>query len=241
MMTVQDHGAVAAAAIEDNPHGGPRHNVPLGTLVLRAGLLPLEAIEQSLREAIKTGRRLGQVLAERGLEERDLVRLLAAQNAQPFVDLTAYPIDYDAVRLLPQAVARTYCAIPIARDEARVTVAVPDADDARQSDRLRDALKYPVRLVTASRTDIKDAIERASPADPPPVVPPPPETYDVSVRLVNGAVIPVDSVPSLEAAQALAERVASEARVGAIIKMREGTIDGAEVVSVEVFHSAQAT
>src|SRR5207244_9508029 len=117
----------------------------------------------------------------------------------------------------------------------------PNADNERQGDRLRDALKSPVRLVTASRTDIKDAIELASPADARPVVPPPPETHDVSVRLVNGAVVPVDSMPSLEAAQALAERVASEARVGAMIKMREGTIDGAEVVSVEVFHSAQST
>ncbi|MFY9578544.1 MAG: hypothetical protein WAQ33_04395 [Gaiellaceae bacterium] len=240
-MMVQEHGAVAAAAIEENPQGGPRHNVPLGTLVLRAGLLPLEAIEQSLREAIKTGRRLGQVLAERGLEERDLVRLLAAQNAQPFVDLTAFPIDYEAVRLLPQAVARTYCAIPIARDETGVTVAVPNAEDERQGDRLRDALKYPVRLVTASRTDIKDVIESVSPADPPPVAPPPPETYDVSVRLVNGAIVPVDSMPSLEAAQALAERVASEARVGAMIKMREGTIDGSDVVSVEVFLGEHAS
>ena len=240
-MMVQEHGAVAAAAIEENPHGGPRHNVPLGTLVLRAGLLPLEAIEQSLREAIKTGRRLGQVLAERGLEERDLVRLLAAQNAQPFVDLTTFPIDFEAVRLLPQAVARTYCAIPIARDETGVTVAVPNADDERQGDRLRDALKSPVRLVTASRTDIKDAIERASPVDAPPVVPPPPETHEVSVRLVNGAVVPVDSMPSLEAAQALAERVASEAQVGAMIKMREGTIDGSDVVSVEVFRGEHAS
>src|SRR2546430_1010899 len=121
---------------------------------------------------------------------------------------------------------RTYCAIPIAGDETGVTAAVPDADDARQSDRLSDALKNRARLVTASRTDIKDAIERVSRADPPPVVPPPPETYDVSVRLVNGAVVPVDSVPSLEAAHALAERVASEARVGAVHQLRDGTVAG---------------
>src|SRR2546423_14834300 len=113
-MTVQDHRAVAAAAIEDNPHGGPRHNVPLGTLVLRAGLLPLEAIEESLREAIKTGRRLGGVLVERGLDERNLARLLAAQYAQPFVDLAEFPIDAETARLLPRAVAQTYCALPIA-------------------------------------------------------------------------------------------------------------------------------
>ena len=52
-MMVEDQAAVAADAIETNPEGGPSHNVPLGTLVLRAGLLPLEAIEESLREAIK--------------------------------------------------------------------------------------------------------------------------------------------------------------------------------------------
>src|SRR5205823_6729672 len=82
VMTVQDQDAIAGGAIEENPESGSSHNVPLGTLVLRAGLLPLESIEESLREAIESGRRLGEVLVERGLEERDLARLLAAQNAQ---------------------------------------------------------------------------------------------------------------------------------------------------------------
>src|SRR2546423_4510317 len=202
-MTVQDEAPVAADAIETNPEGGPSHNVPLGTLVLRAGLLPLEAIEESLREAIKSGRRLGEVLVERGLDERDLARLLAAQYAQPFVDVAEFPIDGNVGRLLPTGVAQTYCALPIPRDEDAITVAVPHSADVRQRERLCDALKSPVRLVTAARSDIKNAIDRLSTAEPVPVVRrQTAQTYDVFVRLVDATVVAVDHLTSLEAAQA---------------------------------------
>jgi hypothetical protein len=235
-MTVEDQASVAADAIEYNPEGGPSHNVPLGTLVLRAGLLPLEAIEESLREAIKTGRRLGEVLVERGLGERDLARLLAAQYAQPFVDVTQFPIDADVAQLLPRSVAQSYCALPIARDEGGITVAVPYSADALQRERLREALKSPVRLVTAARGDIQAAIDRVVPAERETVVRrQAPQTYDVFVRLVSGTVVEVDQLSSLEAAQALAERIAAEAKVGARINMREGSVDGSDVVSIEIF------
>ena len=238
-MTVQDQPA-AAAAIEENPEGGPSHNVPLGTLVLRAGLLPLETIEESLREAIKSGRRLGEILVERGLDERDLARLLAAQYAQPFVDITEFPIDAETARLLPRAVAQTYCALPIARDEGGIIVAVPYSADALQRERLTAALSSPVRLVTAARRDIQAAIERVAPGEPEPVVRRQvAQMYDVYVRLVSGDVVAVDQLESIEAAQALAERVAGEARVGATINMREGTVDGADVVAIEIFSSGQ--
>jgi Type II secretion system (T2SS), protein E, N-terminal domain len=239
-MTIQDQAAIAAA-IEENAEGGPSHNVPLGTLVLRAKLLPLEAIEESLREAIKSGRRLGELLVERGLGERDLARLLAAQYAQPFVDITEFPIDVEVARLLPRAVAQTYCALPIARDEGGITVAVPYSADALQRERLSDALKSSVRLVTAARCDIQAAIERLAPAEQEVVVRrQTPPTYDVFVRLVSGTVVAVDQLTSLEAAQALAERVAAEARVGATINMREGTVDGSDVVSIEIFTAGES-
>jgi hypothetical protein len=237
-MVVKDQAAHAAAAIEENPEGGPSHNVPLGTLVLRSGLLPLEAIEESLREAIKSGRRLGEVLVERGLGEKDLARLLAAQYAQPFVDITEFPIEVDVARLLSRDVAKTYCALPISRDEGAITVAVPYSADSKQRERLRIALKSPVRLVTAARGDIQAAIDRVAPPAPEPVVRRKSEpTYEVFVRLVNGSTVAVDRLTSMEDAQAVAERIAGEARVGATIEMREGTVDGSDVVSIEIFEA----
>src|SRR4051812_23691743 len=114
---------------------------PLGTLVLRAGLMPLEVIDLALAEAVQSGRRLGEVLVEYGLAERDLARLLAAQHGQEFVDLASCAIDPAVSRLLPQPVAEMYCALPVARDGECVVVAVPDADNAVHLTRLRDALQ----------------------------------------------------------------------------------------------------
>jgi len=170
------------AGIEENPPGGPMHNAPLGTLVLRAGLMPQHEIESALQHAVHGGRRLGEVLMERGLGERELVRLLAAQRAQPFVDLSVFRIDPEVARLLPPGAAEMYCAIPIARQGDCTLVAVPDADNAIQRERLLDAFEGPQRLVTAARSEIKAAILRvhrpgaelqAVPAAPAPVAPTP--------------------------------------------------------------------
>jgi len=134
---------------------------PLGTLVVRSGLMPLETVNRALAEAAESGRRLGEVLLDYGLPERDLTRLLAAQHGQEFVDLTEYPLDPEVVQLLPRSVAEMYCALPLGREGDCTLVAVPDADNASHLTRLREALHGPIRLVTAARSDIKDAIARA--------------------------------------------------------------------------------
>jgi len=101
---------------------------PLGTLVYRSGLMPLETVNRALAEAAESGRRLGEVLLDYGLPERDLTRLLAAQHGQEFVDLTEFPVDPEIVHLLPRVVAEMYCALPLTREGDCTLVAVPDAD-----------------------------------------------------------------------------------------------------------------
>ena len=61
--------------------------VPLGTLILREGLLAEEQLAHALQEGMRTGKRLGEVLVERGLiRDHDLSRLLAGQRGFPFVE-----------------------------------------------------------------------------------------------------------------------------------------------------------
>src|SRR5437773_9194449 len=109
--------AAAPAAPAVPPYStAEMRSYPLGTLVYRSGLMPLETVNRALAEAAESGRRLGEVLLDYGLPERDLTRLLAAQNGQEFVDLTEFPIDPEVARLLPQAVAETYCALPLQRE-----------------------------------------------------------------------------------------------------------------------------
>jgi type II secretion system (T2SS) protein E len=230
--------APAGAAIEENPRGGPRHDVPLGTLVLRAGLMDRDDLEGALHEAVRDGRRLGEVLVEHGLPERDLVRLLAAQHAQPFVDLAHFQVDYEAARLLSPGVAKTYCAFAIARDDRGVVVAVPDADDGGQRERLARALRRPVRLVAAARSDIKEAISSLGPLGGPPAGGPvrtaDPTMFSVLVSLVDGRHVVVARAGTSAGAEELAARTAAEARLGRMIDGPSATVDGAEIVSVRV-------
>jgi MshEN domain len=224
---------------------------PLGTLVYRAGLMPLETVNRALAEAGESGKRLGEVLLEYGLPERDLTRLLAAQHGQEFVDLTEYPIDMEIVQSLPRTVAEMYCALPLRQEGDCTIVAVPDADNASHLTRLREALQGPIRLVTAARSDIKDAIQRvheprgpitqmalaearamSTPESQPESKPR--TVYRVEVTLASGATLLVAEASDFEYAKQIGMRVIDEAEAGGTLAIGDATIDGRQVVSVDV-------
>jgi type II secretion system (T2SS) protein E len=247
MSTFETTAAAAAPAIPPYSTAEMR-SYPLGTLVVRAGLMPLETVNRALAEAADSGRRLGEVLLDYGLPERELTRLLAAQQGQEFVDLDAYPIDHEVAFLLARHTAEMYCALPLARDGDCTVVAVPDADNATHLTRLREALHGPVRLVTAARSDIKDAIERvhepkgtitqmalaeARAAQVAPQ-PSPGPVYRVEVTLESGATLLVAEASDFEAAKAIGMRVIDEAEAGGTVAVGDATIDGRQVASVDV-------
>lgn len=250
-MTMQETSQAAQAAPTIPPFStAEMRSYPLGTLVYRSGLMPLETVNQALADAAESGRRLGEVLLEYGLPERELTRLLAAQHGQEFVDLTEYPIEPDVAHSLTRTVAEMYCALPLRREGECTIVAVPDADNASHLTRLRDALQGPIRLVTAARSDIKDAIERLHEPQRGPIVemamaearamtapepePEPKTVYRVEVTLASGATLLVAEASDFEYAKQIGMRVIDEAEAGGTVAIGDATIDGRQVVSVDV-------
>jgi type II secretion system (T2SS) protein E len=249
-MTMYETSHAASASPTVPPFStAEMRSYPLGTLVYRSGLMPLETVNKALAEAAESGRRLGEVLLEYGLPERELTRLLAAQHGQEFVDLAEYPVDPEIVHLLPRSVAEMYCALPLRREGECTLVAVPDADNASHLTRLREALHGPIRLVTAARSDIKDAIERAhepqgmitqmalaesrAAALPDPELEPK-TIYRVEVTLASGATLLVAEATDFEYAKQMGMRVIDEAEAGGTVAIGDATIDGRQVVSVDV-------
>src|SRR4029450_8913095 len=115
-MNAFDTEASAAAPTVPPFSSAEMRSYPLGTLVYRSGLMPLETVNRALAEAADSGRRLGEVLLEYGLPERELTRLLAAQHGQEFVDLGTFAIDFEVAHQLPRQTAQMYCALPLRRD-----------------------------------------------------------------------------------------------------------------------------
>lgn len=130
-------------------------DIPLGTLIHRAGLVGVERLEEALAEGNRTGKRLGEILVDRGwIEDRDLARLLAGQQGLPFVELGSAPIDREAMRLLPQPTAQRLCALAIGFEEGLALVAVADPADQATLAGVREALGTDARFAVAARSEL---------------------------------------------------------------------------------------
>jgi outer membrane biosynthesis protein TonB len=137
-----------------------RPDAPLGTLIFRAGLLPAETIESALEEGVKTGKRLGEILTERGLlKEADLARLLAGQKGLEFVNLREQIVDHGAAGLFSEDQARLFRALPYAFDGGVPVVAIADPTDEVLTRNICEALgRGDARFVVSVRSELVDII-----------------------------------------------------------------------------------
>jgi Type II secretion system (T2SS), protein E, N-terminal domain len=135
-----------------------RPDAPLGTLIFRAGLLPAETIESALEEGVKTGKRLGEILTERGLiSELDLARLLAGQKGLEFVILREQIVEPSAAALFTEEQARLFRALPYAFDGELPVVAIADPTDDVLIRNIREALgREDARFVVTARTELAE-------------------------------------------------------------------------------------
>jgi type IV pilus assembly protein PilB len=137
--------------------------VPLGTLLVRDGLISVGQLEHALAEKEQTGRRLGEILVALGwVPAGELARLLAEQHGLEYLDLASTSTDAGALSLLPEKYARRYEALPIRfLTEDLVLVAVADPTNVVASDDLRLAIGLNVRLAVASAPELGALIDRA--------------------------------------------------------------------------------
>jgi Type II secretion system (T2SS), protein E, N-terminal domain len=137
----------------------PMVDVPLGTLIFRAGLLAEQQLEEALQEGMRTGKRLGEVLIARGwLNERDLGRMLAGQKGLPFVEVSADDAQHEALQALPEETARRQVALPLRYDDGELIVAVGDPSNQLVLENLRRSLESSFRLVVAPHGELLHAI-----------------------------------------------------------------------------------
>ncbi len=137
-------------------------DVPLGTLIFRAGLLGEEQLEGALQEGMRTGKRLGEVLLERGwLNERDLGRMLAGQKGLPFVDVNLSDVEHEALAALTEEDARRQVALPLFYEDGELVIAVGDPSNEVALEGLRRELEADFQLVVAPYSQLQQVIDEA--------------------------------------------------------------------------------
>jgi type IV pilus assembly protein PilB len=141
--------------------GQRRPSRRLGDVLLAAGLIRPEDLEEALRRQKESGRRLGEVLVEMGvLGAMDIAEILAEQLGLPFL-YGAFPVDPEVARQVPEGTCRRLEAIPVRREGMAVVVAMADPLDMLALNELQLATRSEVLPAVATPQDIERAIERA--------------------------------------------------------------------------------
>ncbi|HZJ27831.1 MAG TPA: ATPase, T2SS/T4P/T4SS family [Acidimicrobiia bacterium] len=143
---------------DDPTTGSPR----LGELLLAAGLIDHEHLDAALNLQRQTGLRIGESLVKLGfVSSYDVTRIMAQRIGVAFIDLDETPVDHLVVQSVPEEVARRYHAIPIARRDDGVVVAMGNPQDVFAIDDLGMLLRASVIPMMADPEQLGAMIERA--------------------------------------------------------------------------------
>jgi hypothetical protein len=133
----------------------------LGAVLLRSKRLRPEQLDQALAEQVSTGRRLGEVLIDRGwLFPQDIAQALAVQFGIEYVDINHVSIDLAAAAQLSAEVGQRCCAIGVRTlTDGTLLVAVADPTSAAIKE-VESAITGPVAFAVTERADIENAWRR---------------------------------------------------------------------------------
>ncbi|WP_182111192.1 MULTISPECIES: GspE/PulE family protein [unclassified Actinotalea] len=138
----------------------------LGDILLDEGLVTEGQLMAALDEQVQRGESLGRTLVEIGMiSETQLVRALAAQVGMEFVELADFPVDRNAVALVPASLCRRYVVLPVAIVDGALVLAMADPGNVLAVDDARTMAGVPVRTVVATHDDLITAIDRYCRAD----------------------------------------------------------------------------
>lgn len=139
---------------------------PLGQQLLAQGLISEDQLRIALQEQQRQNIPMGRLLVRLGfVSEATLREALGVTLGKRTVDLAHALVDPDALRLVPQALAKRHLLLPLNYTPAhrRLTVAVSDVNDIVALDQLRALLPDGIELdtVLAGETELAHAIDQA--------------------------------------------------------------------------------
>lgn len=137
---------------------GASIRVPLGQLLVDAGLAGQEQIDSALLEGSQTGERLGETLVRHGVvSEEDIAKTLALQWELGFVDRASISFDPSALALISREEAQRLEAIPTRVQDGNVVVAVAEPTENRLA-ALKTAIGENSLVVVVPRSALEAAL-----------------------------------------------------------------------------------
>jgi len=131
----------------------------LGEMLMDAGFIDTIQLRSALGYQSQWGMRLGAALIDmKFITEETLVPFLEQQLHTKYVDIMSINVQPEAMRLLPEDMAKNYGVFPIKVDEKGILLATADPLDLPTLDELSLKLKKRIVPYLALESEIKRAI-----------------------------------------------------------------------------------
>jgi type IV pilus assembly protein PilB len=134
-------------------------------ILILHGHLPIELLDSVTSEATADEQTVRELLDAGVISSTQLAKARAAQANIAFVELVDYPVDRNAISLVPASICRRHEVLPIALSDGRITLAMADPGNVFAIDDVRAAAHMQVVPVVAERPDLLTAIDRYLRAD----------------------------------------------------------------------------
>lgn len=131
----------------------------LGQMLVEAGLLSEQDVNEAYVEAQAAGVRMGEYVVQKGLVTAEALALtLSTQLGIPFLDLLRQDIQPEAAALIPADVCRENILIPIETDGRSLLVVMSDPGNVQLIEELRSLTGYEIRAAVGIPDEIRRAI-----------------------------------------------------------------------------------
>ena len=133
----------------------------LGELLLERGIINESQLEKALNIQREKGGLIGQILVMLGFaKEEDIAQALTVQYGFPYLPLDHYEINTEAIKLIPENVAKQYNLIAIDKIGELLTMAMSNPLNIQAVEDIEMITKCNVQVFVSTMTDINNAINK---------------------------------------------------------------------------------
>src|SRR3989338_3107303 len=133
----------------------------LGEILLERGVINEAQLDKALKIQKEKGGLIGQILVMLGYtKEEEIAQVLTVQYGFPYLPLENYEINAEAIKLIPENVAKQYNLIPVDKIGDLMTVAMSNPLNVQAVEDIELITKCKVQVFVSTMTDINNAIKK---------------------------------------------------------------------------------
>lgn len=133
----------------------------LGELLLEKGIINDAQLEKALKIQKEKGGLIGQILVMLGYaKEEDIAQVLTVQYGFPYLPLESYEISADAIKLIPENVAKQYNLIAIDRIGSLLTISMSNPLNIQAVEDIEMLTGCKIQVFISTMSDVNNAIKK---------------------------------------------------------------------------------